>query len=526
MLKNLSIKKISRLISIQFLGAILITSIASPITVQAYDGKGAAQVIQTGGSEAISSKYKELINLRGLYSKAISDIEIIPKGSLDQAKKAIEEGTLRVAFVGDSITEGADLSSPSDNYVNQVQTQLKEALPGVAIEVQNFSLGARGFAQLISDEYKAVDEETNFVFNFHRDWSVTDKSWKDHVKDFKPDLLIIAFGMNDANGYIKNSDEEMRKALDSFVGFTKTWEVAPDLVLVPTILPTKDVTRYNQRQDITNSVALVTREYAKEKGYVCADANRLFQILRDEKDVESTYSQTENNLERVTDFLDGTISFDAVFNATGIEGGRNILYRSSDLGSIIIQMQAKEDGTGVISLYASDNGSIYGPSGKKGNKNIVYETTESGNVIVIVEDESEVELEPYKIVEVPGVKLNTSYNVKIEADGIKHKVYINNVLQLEFSTYSKLVGGKVSFKPTGPYSAEISNIAIEKQVPYKEGSAFTEDDLLGRYNEPGESGNGINHPSSLGMGLFYTPAFNGVIKELKDSYHHLGGASN
>ncbi len=459
--------------------------------------------------------YIDISNSSELYAKAISSMNNIPQGSLNQSKKAISNGSLKVAFVGDSISEGADLYSSSDNYISKFRTSLKETLPEVDIEVENYSLGARGIIQLSNKNYLAVEEETNFMLDFHRDWSVPGKAWRDHAKDLSPDLLVVAVGMNDAHNR-SDSDWDFWNALNNFCSYAETWSKVPDIVLVPTILPTKNSSIYDQRQDVTNNIASVTREYAKEKNYICADANRLFQILRDGKDIVSTYEVKESDLSNVNNFTNGTIEFDLNLKSHGIEGGRDIIYRSSDLGSVILRLQANKDGTGSASLYFNDT-----PTTTKvvePDEKIAYEVDKDGNTVVIIKEKEIVEIEPNKTVEISSFALNKSYKVKIEANGISHKVSINDKSVIDYKVYQGIMGGKLSTKDTGKTASSISNLTIKNQVSYTESPLYSEAELLGPYNDPNISGNGINHPNELGHNIVYLPAFNSIIKELKNSY--------
>lgn len=513
-MKKLSIKKFLMISIVQLTVTAVTVLNISPIVVQAAEANTSKVNNYANGNVASIAANTKAISVDGLYNKAVNSMEILPQGSLTRAKSAIKDGTLRIAFLGDSITEGADLSSYSYSYASQVSEELKKALPGVNVITENFSLGARNLGHLVNDNYKAVDRETDHTFNFHRNWSVTGKSWKDHVKDFNPDLLIVAFGMNDA--MYTDSDETFGYNLDKFVNFTKTWTKIPDLVLVPTMLPTSDNSRYTQRQDITNAVAAVAREYARVNGYICADANRLFQILRDGKDVEATYSATANNPSEVKEFKNGTIEFYATFKSAGDDGGRNIIYRNNNMGSIIIQMKANDDGTGTASLYLSGSDSTYVTIGS--SKNITYDFNELGEPITIINQGENVKVSPVQTVKIPSLQLNNTYKVRIEANGINHKVYFDDTLLMDISKYKKVIGGTIAARPTGKDPFEIKNFTVKADVSYTETPNFTEDELLGKYNDPTESGNGINHLNDFGQGIVYTKAFNGIVNELKKSY--------
>lgn len=454
-----------------------------------------------------------------LYDNAITQIGSAKVNDLSQCKKAIDSGTLKIAFVGDSITEGVNLFDLKNNYPNQVLAKLKQALPNINIEMRNFSMGGRASVHFVDDNYKANDVETNYNVNFNRPWSVIGKSWKEHVKEFSPDLMIIAFGMNDAFN-TKNSDELFYNNIKRIADDTKNWPVVPNLVFVSTILPTVNKAVYDQRQDITNEVAIVTRNFAKENGYICADANRLFQILRDGKDSLGAISTDFEEASKVSNFYNGTVEFEATFKKVGLDGSREIVYRQNDLGSTIIRLEASDNDTGMASIYFSDNDSIFDPSVKLGEKNINNAVDDEGNNIVVITDKNDNEIKPIKKVSIPNIKLDTAYKVKIDVNDIHHNVYINDSLVLSLDIYKKLSPGKVNIKANGVKAFELKNLKIKAIEPLKVTPLYSEEELIGSVNTPLNEGNGINHPNTLGHSIIYVPAFNGVIKQLTDIYEN------
>lgn len=88
-----------------------------------------------------------------LYAKALNESLIIPFGCLNAIKNAIKTGTIKVAIVGDSITEGADLGYRGNGYAQRFEKELKERLKGVDVTFQNFAISGQTLANFVKDDY-------------------------------------------------------------------------------------------------------------------------------------------------------------------------------------------------------------------------------------------------------------------------------------------------------------------------------------------------------------------------------------
>lgn len=444
-----------------------------------------------------ASGYAESI----LYHNAILS-EGIPKNALAQAKNAINQrNELKITYWGDSITEGGN-NELSDTYPSLIANELNENLPGVNVISNNLSLGSRNSVQAADANYVGLptDDKTK---GFSRPWSVVGKSWRDHVKDSSPDLLFIAFGVNDAGG--PDSDNSVAISLKSMVDYAKTWSKVPSIVIVTPLMTTKDTNKYFERQDILQSVSRAEREYAKANNIIIADANRLFQILRDGVDEDARIHYTESDftnfstwwsgnlssfsligttltptstnkfITRDKDFYNGKIQFDVVPAADGFNGWTWVKYRqSNDLGYMNLVIQAGV-GNGVIALYNKNSPGT--PIASVGSLNI---------------------------------PAGISTSIKLEAYGTSHKVYVNGELKLTYKSYEELHSGKVTIGGQGSI-ATFKNFKISYQDPIKQEPTYTEEELLGG---AALGGNGMNHPSALGHAEAYFPAFNAIIREL------------
>jgi len=435
-----------------------------------------------------------------LYDNAVKNN--IPINSLNVAKRAIALSTINVAFWGDSITEGKDQVYAGDSYANRVYNLIKKTFPNKTINFQNFGLAGKGITDANNSSFIGGTSDTSTTF--YRSWSAVGKSWQQHIKDFAPDLLIVAFGMNDSqNGA---SCESEATNLQTLVNYINTWSKVPSVVLVPTILPTTNTALYSQRQDITNAVALATREFARNNGYTIADANRLFQILRDGQDevirnstIEYGFSDVANNWSGDTSSF--TIGSDVLIPNADVKG--KYVIRNKIIDSGIIEIKVK--------LHAIN---------LEGASFIKYRESDLGYFTVVLQD-SYIQLyysdSESSIISVPlSTPLETLTYIKIEYNGSKHTIYTgdynNPTKQIEFTTYKGLHDGKVSIggNVTIP---DYQNIALTFFNKASGNPMYTEVELLGT-TSPNDSGNGVNHPSGLGHAIYYLPSFYDIINEL------------
>lgn len=433
------------------------------------------------------------------YANAINN-SFIPKGSLNQAKLAISNGSLRVAFIGDSITEGADQTAPDDNYVDKIQKELTQQLPGVNVIVQNFAIGGTGIRS--ATDIPGVCDPNSF---YYRPWCIARNSWAYAVQNFNPDLFVIAFGMNDIDAGEDNTYTYLKALTDT----AKTWTPAPSIVLVTNMQSTLNAALFMDiPQEEVARIARTTREYAKDNGFALADANRLFRILRDGFDDASRIGHMEYNwnnyaanwtgdtdvysivynqlvpqngvtsrfISRSRDFYDGVIEFDVNPPAEGNGNSVWVNYRESALGRYSLLVSPGNNADAAVYLFTND--STTAVAGKQG--------------LTISTDQFS--------------------HIRIEVNGTNHKIYLDYAMVLEYKAYKKMHTGGISMGSSGLLPT-FANLRITYMDPIKTDPVYTDDDLLGKYNSL-ESGNGMNHPSGLGHAEAYYPAFYRIIQEL------------
>lgn len=447
-----------------------------------------------------------------MYNRALKEMNMVSLDSLKNALKAVNNGTINIAMVGDSITDGSGLFNTDDCYPNRFLSKLKNLMPNTNISFQNFALGGRYITLLNSTEYKgvAIEPTTNVATGFFRPWSVLGKSWKDSVKDFAPDLLFVAFGMNEGFGNSPLVDSDFATQLTSLINFTKTWTKVPNIVLVTTILPTKDNTLYSEDNEVVKAIVRTTRAYAKENNIAICDSSRLFQILRDGVDELTTsttkeidfanfpsgWSSTSPNSYSVSngvlsctnggdvfrdkDFYNGSISVNLTHGQSGDSGTLVVSYRNHPTyGHFLVQVGAGST-TGYVRLYSFDSTSY--------------------TLLQQVENLS--------------VPIGSNPLLTIVVKDNEHYVALNGVALIAVKTFSNMHTGKIMFASrVSPYGT-FSNLKLGYNDFNTTDPLYSEKDLMGENISPYDNGNGINHPTPLAHNLCYYPSTHNIINEL------------
>src|SRR5450830_160406 len=96
-----------------------------------------------------------------------ADFEIFSNlGNLDRLNAAISEGTVRIAFAGDSIVEGDRDGLYEHSVVATVMRALREQNPAINFVVGNFSLSGRGIGALATETYVGQPYPENLSTGF------------------------------------------------------------------------------------------------------------------------------------------------------------------------------------------------------------------------------------------------------------------------------------------------------------------------------------------------------------------------
>lgn len=185
-----------------------------------------------------------------------------------------------VVVVGDSI------STYQPNTVDKVSSQyqciidkIKRDNPGKTPVFYNRAIGGQLFKDL-----DAIP--TGFV-----DWYTDhNKPWLDYVSELNPDLVFVNMGMNDSSGI-------SIAAVNSVINKIKAFPSKPDIVMSTCMVPStngggSNNTAYGSKsaQEGRDYAAGLIRATCVRNNIPCVDVNRVFNVMRDGFDVLDSYN--------------------------------------------------------------------------------------------------------------------------------------------------------------------------------------------------------------------------------------------
>lgn len=210
---------------------------------------------------------------------------VLPQGSVTGARQAVQAGNLRVAIVGESIAEGGN-AAPGLAWGDLLAAELRTQVPGV--ELSNRALGNRWSVQYLRPSFQGLPAEPENTDQGYgprtagdRPWVSAGQSWRDAVQATRPDVLIIALGVNEiwTDTTPEAAGERWRSNLTAMITDARTWTPRPD-VIVMTSLPFSSYTPAGLTVPYANLAAVtrVSREVAATQGAALADVARAWEV--------------------------------------------------------------------------------------------------------------------------------------------------------------------------------------------------------------------------------------------------------
>ncbi len=201
------------------------------------------------------------------YDKVLSEINTnnattFPEKVIEKIKNGDD---IIIGIIGDSISEGCE-ATPGNEYFTLLANFLEKQGKG-KVEVVNVAIGGR------SSDSGVAQVQTLF----------------DKLEGKTPDLITIAFGMNDQNSLTDvpwTSPEQFVKNIDATVKKIEALATELPEIMLITAMPANPIWNYTSGKWYELGDAL--REYAKENAYPIADAGALFQS---ELDHGQTYEE-------------------------------------------------------------------------------------------------------------------------------------------------------------------------------------------------------------------------------------------
>lgn len=227
------------------------------------------------GSEAISGPYRK---------KVVDEFRqpFVPVNTLnpDRDLKMLRTTTTPVVvMMGDSIsTEGPNAITLADSMWSAIKTKMVKDNPSKSLTFHNRGIGGQTWLH-------ANSIPTAFPYWYTN----TSNTWLSYIEALAPDVVFLAFGMNDSNGFNAG-------ALVSVVNKIKLFAKVPDIVFVTNPVPAQtaiypDGTGFGfvgqTFQEGRDYAAGYARSFANTNGYGLIDINRSMVAMRDCYDVTS-----------------------------------------------------------------------------------------------------------------------------------------------------------------------------------------------------------------------------------------------
>ncbi|EHK4262479.1 SGNH/GDSL hydrolase family protein [Escherichia coli] len=215
------------------------------------------------------------------YGKTLSDILASDSSAesfgyaTESAKKRLCRHGAKVVLVGDSLSSfyNIDTANITSIFESYLRRKVQEINPTAVF--YNRAIGGKRYYDLGRDE-PALNSDEGYPW-----YTDTSKRWMYYIDDIKPDVVILAFGMNDGAGWLAGNFQQPNfyKMMDEL----RTISSEPEIIFCTNILPSKDnpATSDFDQQSGRDAMAGWTRSYAKFIGASFIDLHRRFKGMRD-----------------------------------------------------------------------------------------------------------------------------------------------------------------------------------------------------------------------------------------------------
>jgi GDSL-like Lipase/Acylhydrolase family len=442
-----------------------------------------------------------------------------------QLKKAISENRLiNFTFWGDSITTNGDYLGINGSDPTGMEKGPDNITEGVSYTSFITDLVANALDDRELNFYnRAIGGERLSSWNVSQTFNSTSKTWIEHIKDTQPDVLIIGFGMNhNTFDYAKTFAYNIKQVYDYInANFTRK----PDLVFVTTPRPTyhPEVSGWgsfeNQasRQITANAIRNVASKY---KAYVI-DVNRIGNIKRNGTDwLFPTYEEQDvsNVVSGVYDELDGSYIFNA--NAEMLEINK---YMKDFVLKFTVTFSAFVDNDALTISYNRTGGS------QRNNQLTVFPQRSGVSVT---------QLASYTNIADFGNWGNSGLTIAKNLDAVQSTLNLriekkDNIIEVHEEIGGSAIKlllrdkirvwdthGIIRLSNTGNLTSQISNLKVYQPIYDNYMQTITEQETWGQFVDGDYTlkspfgGNGVNHPSSIGVKEMYLPAIKEFVGEI------------
>jgi hypothetical protein len=393
-------------------------------------------------------------------------------------------------------------------WTQELQRKLEERFPDTTFTFVNFGLDSRNITMMDNDSFLGVaSPDPGDGTGFYRavgtySWQVAStigKSWINHLKDEKPDLVVLEFGLN-SNLTAANFKTTYQSVIDKLKDNTKVPTIAlmTDMMGNLTTDPYKDaigkIRRYNEK----------VREVVYENDLYLIDVGRQWSL--------KTWGEDDINITEERISLDQTVQiagsvYDAAtYNsmtkaaASSVYGNNNNdadhVYRDLTITGNYNPTNASSNIQCGIRFYGADAWSAGVAVQLKGTSTQIYE--DGSSVVNLAHAEA-------------TLGSNNAFEISIVGDDVTVKVGGTTVATHTCTT--KRDWGRYAI---GVNDGDINNIDMRvTRIALTDTAKYNNNEMLGSVTAGGwaagnftEGGNSLNHPSRIGLREgFYPPIY-------------------
>ncbi|WP_029392962.1 SGNH/GDSL hydrolase family protein [Escherichia coli] len=416
--------------------------------------------------------YQDGGEINGLYRRASipvgapSNVRVQNGLAQESMSQFYNSSSPTVVIMGDSIaTDGPNSLSPGDGMFSIISKAIANSSKDRTINFINRAIGGQTWLT-------ANSKPTGFPAWY----TDTSKDWLEYVKSDSPDLLILAFGMNDANGFNAG-------ALHAVVNKIKAWEKVPSLLFVTNPVPAISTTWSGGQgfyatifQEGRDWAAGYARSYAGFYGYSILDINRQFCLIRDGRDYVGV------PLERA-----------GVYNQSYIHS-TSLIARDLSL-------------SGEVANWANDKVLLVKVG--HGGLDVVYIANINGNFKVTAFCDGQHDAPYIDVQTTVPVTVGQTLDVSVQDNTLTLFSGITKVISFSLirtGGETPVIAEWQDSPGSGPFASVTVNVGNWLQCQYtaRDSDIWGHDDGTADTKYP-EGGNGINHYSSKGLELIVKP---------------------
>lgn len=449
-------------------------------TVQCNINTKSANIVQAAkvflvGNGSIDGLYKNYV--RSVNDKDSAFFNCVSVAGLRRVQRY--KNVKVVAFGDSTYTKRADAISESDSVWNIFCKRLAAMYPDKNFTFVNRAIGGQTWTNA---------RKGNLPTDFPSWYTNTSRNWMEYVEDESPDLVLVGFGMNDKQNFVAADMDQVMLELKASTSNVKT----PDIVVGTNLTPSKFVAGYAEKaeQEGRDFVAGYERLKCLAEGIPMLDFNRQLSVVRDGYDV------FESSMVRLQ-----THTSDNITNGkyTSPVECRDFTIIADVVG-------------GTSAIFNGTNGTLALKTGR-GEHDLLFITSVGGFLRFRLFYQAGV---AYKDIQTTFPEPLGTYAILVNKSGNRLSVKFSETADVDFVIdISDFICHGGVFAPefgyfgtnNGPFSSV--SFSYGEQTRYK--PSILDSDVFGDLGGGApqlllpNGGNGVNHPSSVGCSVIYSP---------------------